>query len=73
MVGEIAVGLRTPLSSITLGYFQDLGYEVDFSVADSYEVTPLFGDGSRVLPRLSLANDLRTIVPPAVVMPLLER
>ena len=73
MVGEIAVGLRTPLSSITLGYFQDLGYEVDFSVADSYEVTPLFGDGSRVLPRFNLANDLRTIVPPAVVMPLIER
>jgi hypothetical protein len=73
MVGEIAVGLRTPLSSITLGYFQDLGYQVDFSVADSYEVTPLFGDGSRVLPKLNLANDVRTIVPPAVVMPLIER
>jgi Leishmanolysin len=73
MVGEIAVGLRTPLSTITLGYFQDLGYEVDFSVADSYEVTPLFGDGSRLLPKVNLANDLRTLVPPAVLMPLIER
>ena len=73
MVGEIAVGLRSPLSSITLGYFNDLGYEVDYSVADSYEVTPLFGDGNRVPPRFTLANDLRTAVPPAVVAPIVSR
>jgi hypothetical protein len=73
MVGEIAVGLRQPLSSITLGYFKDLGYEVDFSMADSYEVTPLFGDGNRVFPRFTLANDLRTIVPPDVLVPLISR
>ncbi|HEV7839901.1 MAG TPA: leishmanolysin-related zinc metalloendopeptidase, partial [Gemmatimonadaceae bacterium] len=72
MVGEVAVGLRLPLSSITLGYFKDLGYEVDFSVADSFEVVPLFG-GNRVAPRFTLANDLRTIVPPTVLMPLVSR
>ena len=72
MVGESAVGTRSPLSSITLGYFKDLGYEVDFSVADSYEVTPLFG-GNRVLPNVTLSNDLRTAVPPAVLNPIISR
>ena len=72
MVGESAVGTRSPLSTITLGYFKDLGYEVDFSVADSYEVTPLFG-GNRVLPQFTLANDLRTTRPPSVLIPLESR
>jgi hypothetical protein len=72
MVGEVAVGTRSPLSTITLGYFKDLGYEVDFTVADSYEVVPLFG-GNRVLPQLTLANDLRTTRPPAVLTPLESR
>jgi hypothetical protein len=72
MVAESAVGTRSPLSSITLGYFKDLGYEVDFSVADSYEVTPLFG-GNRVMPNTTLANDLRTTGPPAVLTPLIAR
>ena len=72
MVAESAVGTRSPLSTITLGYFKDLGYEVDFSVADSYEVAPLFG-GNRVLPQFNLANDLRTAGPPAFVTPLEPR
>lgn len=72
MVAEVAVGTRSPLSTITLGYFKDLGYEVDFSVADSYEVTPLFG-GNRVLPKVTLANDFRTIAPPAVLTPVVSR
>lgn len=72
MVAGTGVGTRSPLSSITLGYFKDLGYEVDFSVADSYLVTPLFG-GNRVLPQFSLANDLRTTRPPAVLIPLESR
>ena len=71
MVGESTFGTRSPLSSITLGYFKDIRYEVDFSVADSYEVTPLFG-GNRVLPHVTLGNDLvRTIIPPAVLNPLI--
>lgn len=57
MSSSVIAGYRSPLSVITLGLFQDLGYEVDFSVADSYEVTPLFGDG-HVLSRLNLANDV---------------
>lgn len=57
MSSSIISGYRSPLSVITLGLFQDLGYEVDFSVADSYEVRPLFGD-VRMLPRFSLANDV---------------
>jgi len=72
MVGEIAVGTRSPLSTITLGYFKDLGYEVDFSVADSYEVVPLFG-GNRVVPHVTLAHDVDTIEPPAVLIPLSSR
>ena len=57
MSSSIISGYRSPLSVITLGLFQDLGYEVDFSVADSYEVRPLFSD-VRMLPRFSLANDV---------------
>jgi hypothetical protein len=71
MVAEIGVGFRSPLSTITLGFFKDLGYEVDFSVADSYEVRPVFG-GNRVLPEINLANDFRTIVPPTVLTPLIS-
>ena len=69
MSSSLIAGYRSPLSVITLGLFQDLGYEVDFSVADSYEVTPLFGDGHG-LSRLSLANDVtvdaKAIVPTPV-------
>jgi len=72
MVGEVSVGFRSPLSSITLGYFKDLGYEVDFSVADSYEVIPLFPN-NRVLPEFTLRNDIRAKSPPAVVDPLVSR
>ena len=57
MSSSIITGYRSPLSTITLGFFQDLGYNVDFSVADSYVVTPLLGD-NRVLPEFSLANDV---------------
>jgi hypothetical protein len=69
MVAFTSRDFKFPLSSITLGLFEDLGYEVDFSVADPYEVAPLFG-ASRVLPEMSLANDFRNIAPPTVVSPL---
>ncbi|MDP9206866.1 MAG: leishmanolysin [Gemmatimonadota bacterium] len=71
MVPEVSVGFRSPLSSITLGFFKDLGYEVDFSVADSYEVTPIFA-GNRVLSDVTLANDFRMIVAPALISPLVS-
>ena len=72
MAGELGPKYRLPMSVITLGLFADLGYTVDFSVADSYEVVPLFG-GNRLAPSASLANDFRVIAPPTVVRPLVSR
>jgi Leishmanolysin len=71
MVAAISRDFRSPLSSITLGLFEDLGYEVDYSVADPYQVPPLFG-ANRLVPESSLANDFRVIAPPTVVRPLLS-
>ena len=72
MVAFASRDLKAPLSVITLGLFADLGYEVDFSVADPYEVAPLFG-ATRALPENSLADDFRILSPPTVVRPLLSR
>jgi hypothetical protein len=72
MVAFASRDLKAPLSVITLGLFADLGYEVDFSVADPYEVAPLFG-ATRLLPEHSLANDFRMLSPPTVVRPLVSR
>jgi hypothetical protein len=69
MVGVTGRDFKKPLSVITLGLFKDLGYEVDFSVADPYEVAPLFG-ANRVVPEASLAHDFRTLAPPTVLSPL---
>lgn len=69
MSSSIITGYRSPLSVITLGLFQDLGYEVDYSVADPYEVRPLFGE-TRMVPWFRLNNDLRSIAPPTVLTPL---
>ncbi len=72
MVAGVGPGYKSPLSSITLGFFKDLGYDVDFSVADPYEVAPLFG-GDRLLPEGSLRNDFLTLTPPIFVSPLVVR
>ena len=72
MASELGPKYRMPLSVITLGLFADLGYAVDFSVADSYEVIPLFG-GNRLLPERSLAHDFRVQAVPTVVRPLVSR
>jgi hypothetical protein len=66
MSGELGPQYRLPMSVITLGLFADLGYAVDFSVADSYEVVPLFG-GTRLVPGAGLADDFRTDVPPIIL------
>jgi hypothetical protein len=71
MVSAVSRDFKSPLSTITLGLFQDLGYEVDFSAADPYEVQPLFG-GNRVVPEANLANDFRSISTPTVVRPLVS-
>jgi Leishmanolysin. len=72
MVSIVGRGLKSPLSSITLGFFKDIGYNIDFSVADPYEVAPFFG-GTRIVPEGSLANDLRMTTPPKFVSPVAAR
>lgn len=71
MVAFVRGGDRSPLSTVSLGFFQDLGYTVDFSAADPYEVTPPSG-GAAVLPIASLQNDVRTIATPKLVRPLIQ-
>jgi hypothetical protein len=66
MAGELGPHYRLPLSVITLGLFADIGYNVDFTVADSFEVVPLFGN-NRLVPVASLANDFRTDVSPIIL------
>jgi len=72
MISVVGRGLKSPLSSITLGFFQDIGYNVDLSVADPYEVVPFFG-GDRILPEGSLRNDFQETTPPKFVSPLVVR
>jgi leishmanolysin len=70
MVAGVGPGFKSPLSAVTLALFKDLGYGVDYSVADAYEV-PFAGN--RVLPPASLANDFVAITPPTVISPLRAR
>jgi hypothetical protein len=69
MSSGIATGFTSPLSVITLGLFQDLGYVVDFEAADPYEVRPLFPN-SRMVPEFSLTNDLPRLAAPVLLPPL---
>jgi len=73
MSSGIGVGYTSPLSVITLGLFQDLGYDVDLSAADPYEVTPPSVGGNRLLPEFIFANDLQAVTPPRVLTPLALR
>jgi hypothetical protein len=72
MVSSLLPGYKSPLSTITLGFFKDLGYAVDFTAADPYEVVPLFG-GNRLSPYGSLQNDVVSHSPPMFVMPVAMR
>jgi hypothetical protein len=72
MVSVVGRGFKSPLSSITLGFFKDIGYDVDFSVADPYEVVPLFPN-NRVLPQGSLQHDVVMLTPPKFVTPIAAR
>jgi hypothetical protein len=72
MASGIASGFTSPLSVITLGLFQDLGYVVDFSVADPYEVRPLFVP-NLLVPEFSLRNDLAQLSAPVMLAPVISR
>ncbi len=67
MVSVVGRGFKSPLSTITLGFFKDIGYDVDFSVADPYEVAPLFPN-NRMVPLDGLRGDF-VIAPPRFVKP----
>jgi hypothetical protein len=74
MVSSLLDGYKSPLSTITLGFFQDIGYNVDFSEADPYQVVPLFGDDRRIpIPEGNLRNDFVIRRPPTFVTPLVAR
>jgi hypothetical protein len=71
MVSVVSRDFKSPLSTITLGFFKDIGYDVNFSVADPYEVVPLFGDDRRIpVPEGTLRNDFVVRRPPTFVSPL---
>ncbi len=70
MVSVVARGFKSPLSSITLGFFKDIGYDVDFSVADPYEVAPLFPN-NRMVPLDGLRGDF-VIAHPGFVRPVIS-
>ena len=72
MVPAIGDGFKSPLSSITLGFFEDIGYDVDFSVADPYEVAPL-SVATRILPEANLKNDFEMKKPPTLASPIIRR
>jgi hypothetical protein len=70
MSPAVGRGFKSPLSTITLGYFKDLGYDVDFSVADPYEVIPFFG--GQLIPEDNLRNDFVQLVRPTFVSPIVR-
>jgi hypothetical protein len=71
MVSVVGRGFKSPLSSITLGFFKDIGYDVDFSVADPYEVAPLFPN-NRMVPLDGLRGDFVMVAPPRFVSPVIS-
>jgi len=61
MVGVLVPGYRYPLSSVTLGLFRDIGYDVDMKVAEPYPTLSTMGapasavttlDGDVVAPKI---------------------
>lgn len=71
MAGGWSGDLKVQLSAVTLGLFKDIGYEVDFSVADPYDVRPPSG-ASELNAEFILLNDVRTISQPIVLSPLVR-
>lgn len=44
MIGALVPGYHYPLSSVTLGLFRDIGYDVDMAVADPYPALSVLAD-----------------------------
>jgi len=70
MIGVLYPGYTYPLSSVTLGLFKDIGYEVDMSKSDPYPVLSFRAQPATGV-RTLLENDLvaprvTRIVPPTI-------
>jgi hypothetical protein len=68
MIGSLVDGYTYPLSAVTLGAFEDLGYSVDMSVADPYPIYSILAGPPTGL-RVSLENDV-IVRTPRVLTPL---
>jgi hypothetical protein len=72
MIGSLLPGYTYPLSTVTLGLFRDIGYDVDMYVAEPYPVlsfkaTPLMAD------RVALHNDVVAPRTSQIVRPAIAR
>jgi hypothetical protein len=57
MISSILPGYRYPLSTITLGLFRDIGYNVNMSAADPYPIYSIMAGPTGEL-RIPLGNDI---------------
>jgi hypothetical protein len=60
MVGALVPGYRYPLSTVTLGLFRDIGYDVDMTEAEPYPVLSIAGGGQ---------TPVRTVLDADVIAP----
>jgi hypothetical protein len=57
MIGSILPGYTYPLSTVTLGLFKDIGYDVDMSVGEAYPVLSIRA-APNTADRVRLVNDV---------------
>jgi hypothetical protein len=57
MIGTLLPGYTYPLSTVTLGLFKDIGYDVDMSVAEAYPVLSIRA-APNTADRVRLVNDV---------------
>jgi hypothetical protein len=69
MTGWINVGRANPLSRITVGLLQDLGYGVSLGAADAYQLPSAGLTGSAVLGEVRLEVRERPLPPPTPIGP----
>jgi hypothetical protein len=70
MIGPLLPGYTYPLSSVTLGLFKDIGYDVDMSKADPYPILsfraePVMGERA-LLENDVVAPRVGRIIPPTI-------